>query len=478
MKIISLIFCSLFILNQSQVNSQYLVSATFLNTTDPSALSSFTGLNLTFDVDMYKIIYNTTGIDGQPTIASGAFCTPTNTTCKEFPIGVYEHGTSLRKGDVPSREVQEAYIGKIFAAGGYFVVMPDYLGMGDGPGLHPYCHAESEATATIDMIRAVREFISDSLQMIDNGELFLTGYSQGGHAAMATHKYIEDNNLLNDFNVLASAPCSGPYEISGAMADTIMATTYSKPGYIVYILASYQLAYGNIYNSYSEILHAPYDSIVVPFFNGNNTSLGMNNLNNQIPGTIDSLIVDSVLQNFINSSATLAHPLWQAMTDNDNHDWLPQRPVRMYYCTGDEQVTYQNAIAAETAMLANGAQNVEAINMGNGMHNDCVFPSLIDVYNWFDSYRTYCSNVGSENIIQIDDVSVYPTPFFDRINFDFKGPGLINCKLFDSFGNLVLNIKNTSPSCSVDLSNVAPGIYFLAIKSKNSSQIKRIVKQK
>ena len=102
------------------------------------------------------------------------------------------------------------------------MLMPDYIGMGESPGLHPYCHGESEATATRDMIRAARAFIADSLQMIDNGELFLTGYSQGGHAAMAAHKYFEDNNLLAEFNVLGSAPCSGPYEMSGAMADTIL----------------------------------------------------------------------------------------------------------------------------------------------------------------------------------------------------------------------------------------------------------------
>ena len=251
MKLVGLIFSFFFFLNFSQIQSQYLISSIYLNTTDPSALSSFTGLNLPFDVDLYKIVYNTTGVDGQATIATGAFCVPTNTTCTEFPIGVYEHGTSLKKGDVPSNDIQETYIGKIFAAGGYFVVMPDYLGMGDSPGLHPYCHGESEATATLDMIKAVREFIANDLQMIDNGELFLTGYSQGGHAAMATHKYIEENNLLNEFNVIASAPCSGPYEISGAMADKIMAASYSKPGYIVYILASYQLVYGNIFNSYS-----------------------------------------------------------------------------------------------------------------------------------------------------------------------------------------------------------------------------------
>ena len=42
--------------------------------------------------------------------------------------------------------------------------MPDYLGMGESPGLHPYVHGESEATATLDMIRAAREFISDSFK--------------------------------------------------------------------------------------------------------------------------------------------------------------------------------------------------------------------------------------------------------------------------------------------------------------------------
>ena len=139
---------------------------------------------------MYKMVYNTVDALGQPTIASGAFLAPSNTPCTDFPMLVYHHGTSLRKIDVPSNDVGETLIGRVFGAGGYFVLMPDYIGMGESPGLHPYCHGESEATATRDMIRAAREFIADSLNMIDNGELFLTGYSQGGHAAMASHKYL------------------------------------------------------------------------------------------------------------------------------------------------------------------------------------------------------------------------------------------------------------------------------------------------
>ena len=72
------------------------------------------------------------------------------------------------------------------------------------------------------MIRAAREFITNDLNLIDNSQVFLTGYSQGGHACMATHKYIHENSLQSEFDVIASAPCSGPYDLSGIMADTIM----------------------------------------------------------------------------------------------------------------------------------------------------------------------------------------------------------------------------------------------------------------
>ena len=83
---------------------------------------------------MYKMIYNTVDINGQPTIASGAFLVPTNTNCADFPIATYNHGTTLKKDDVPSNDVSETFIGKIFSAGGYFTCMPDYIGM--RVGLH------------------------------------------------------------------------------------------------------------------------------------------------------------------------------------------------------------------------------------------------------------------------------------------------------------------------------------------------------
>lgn len=454
--------------------TQYLISATYVNTTNPLGLSLATGLTLNYDIDMYKMVYNTVDALGQPTIASGAFLAPSNTSCTDFPMLAYHHGTSLRKIDVPSNDVDETNIGRVFGAGGYFVVMPDYIGMGDSPGLHPYCHAESEATATRDMIRAAREFIADSLQMIDNGELFLTGYSQGGHAAMASHKYIEDNNLLGEFNVLGSAPCSGPYEMSGAMADTILSPyPYSNPGYLVYLLSSYQMVYGNLYTSYSDILNPPYDTIVPPFFDGNNTTLGMGTLNSLLSGYIDTLMVDTVVANFSNSLSTFGHPLWTNLLANDNHDWSPQRPIKMYYCTGDEQVTFQNAISAESAMLSNGVSNVEAVNMGGGNHNDCVLPALTAAYYWFDGLRSLCSSTGFNELNTVVSPFVFPNPVSDVLSISFEGEGFL--RVTNIAGQLVHN-QSINGNLNISTSDWNRGIYIVEIQNDNNRIFQRVVK--
>lgn len=475
---ISILFFQLLFLS-SIVQGQYIQSVTYINTTAAVTLASVANLPLEYDVDTYKIVYNTIDALGQPTIASGALCVPVTTECIGFPMAVYEHGTSLRKVDVPSNDIQETYIGKIFSAGGFNVVLPDYIGMGDSPGLHPYCHGESEATATIDLIRAVRE--AQSLDMIagmsaDNGELFITGYSQGGHAAMATHKYIEENQLLSEFNVLASAPCSGPYEITGAMADTILAASYSKPGYIVYLMAAYQSVYGNLYNSYSDILKPPYDGIVGPYFNGNNTTLGMGSLNDQLPQIVQDLVVDSVLQNFLNSAADFSHPLWQAMADNDNHDWTPTRPVRMYYCTQDEQVSFQNALVAEAAMLANGAQNVQAVFMGDGNHGECVLPSLSDVYYWFDTLRTPCEINGLQSLKQ-DGVEIYPNPVNEELHIFIEQEGKHEIFLLDGFGRQIEHFTINENESRISMSGFDSGCYFIEVRSKGFSVVQRVIKQ-
>ena len=138
-----------------------------------------------YDVALYKVDYETISPLGGRTQASGALALPLNSG-QLLPLVSYQHGTITLTNDAPSSMdlTGEVTVGIGFASTGYAAAVPDYLGLGDSPGLHPYHHANSEATACVDMLRAVRTFCATNGFALTN-LLFLCGYSEGGHATMA-----------------------------------------------------------------------------------------------------------------------------------------------------------------------------------------------------------------------------------------------------------------------------------------------------
>jgi len=453
-------------------NAQNLVSVTFIETSTAASLSLFPQVVPDYDVDYYKIVYTTTDIHGNNSVASGGLAVPKNTPCDSLPIGVYQHGTSLNKEDVPSRNTSEAIIPKLCSSKGFVTCAPDYLGMGDSPGLHPYVHAESEATAALDMIRAVRSFLSDSLSIIDNGEVVVTGYSQGGHAAMAMHKYVEDNNLLGEFNIVASAPSSGPYDLSGDQSELLLSNApYSNPGYVVYLISSFELAYGNIFTTYSDILKSPYDTIVPPYFSGNNTTYSMGDLNPLLPTQLSDLIQDTVLTNFMND--TVNHPLWVALRDNDNFDWSPTRPVQMFYCTDDEQVDFNNAITAESQMISNGATDVTATNMGALDHGNCVLPALSTALAWMSSKVHSCAVLNTSELETLK-ISIYPNPTDDQMHIEGIQPGT-SVNVLDATGKQVYQSTATDISLTVNTTKWDAGWYIVRVNDElGRTQVRKL----
>ena len=176
------------ILFSQLVSDTFLVSYTMQQVDSiytANGIPTFAG-EVNYPVSAYKIIYQTPNPSGDTTIASGALFIPQNVPCGA-PIISYQHGTISKNANVPSKMGGEFVIGLVAAAHGYVVCMPDYLGMGDGPGFHPYTHAATEASAVLDLIRAGKTFCSNSGTPL-NDQLFLMGYSQGGHATMALHK--------------------------------------------------------------------------------------------------------------------------------------------------------------------------------------------------------------------------------------------------------------------------------------------------
>lgn len=140
-------------------------------------------------IELYKITYTTVDVFGKPDTASGLIILPSNGKKSFFPV-IYQHGTVDDRNDVPSNVKGGWEAGAVFAGLGYFTILPDYLGLGTSRGYHPYVHAASQSWAASDMLKAAVTFAANAGITL-NEKLFITGYSQGGHASMALHRDLE-----------------------------------------------------------------------------------------------------------------------------------------------------------------------------------------------------------------------------------------------------------------------------------------------
>ena len=357
-------------------------------TTDIKALLSLysysfaSQINYTYGVDLYSIKYETINPDGSETIASGLLAVPIGKTTVS-PLLSFQHGTVLKDNIVPSTLALGSgmEIGLIFGTEGYVVCMPDYLGLGAGEGLHPYMHAKSEATASIDMIRAAKNKLSE-LGISINNQLFLLGYSQGGHATMATHQAIEQD-YADEFTVTASAPMAGPFDVSGIMADIVLRKeAYKSPGYLPYMLYAYNSVY-HFYDNLEANFKAPYNTSLPLYFNGENLYT-LSDVNDVMPSIPSDILTDAAYNEIFNHTN---QKIWDALKDNDLYDWVPVAPIRMFHCDGDVTVPIENSQKALDHFIANGVNNADLVNpLQGGTHSTCLFPSLLGAKNWFNEF--------------------------------------------------------------------------------------------
>ncbi len=220
-------------------------------------------------VDFNYIHYWTVGGANESASASGALMVPTGGAgCSGArPILLYAHGTDTDKNrnlaDITDPTNSEgALIAAMFAAQGYIVVAPNYAGYDTSSlGYHPYLNGDAQSKDMIDALTAARKALGHVLaaSTTDNGKLFITGYSQGGYVAMATHKAMQAAGMT----VTASAPMSGPYALE-AFGDAVfygnvdLGSTIFTP----LLTTSYQKSYGTIYTATTDIFEVAYASTI------------------------------------------------------------------------------------------------------------------------------------------------------------------------------------------------------------------------
>ena len=157
----------------------------------------------------YRVLYTSTGYDGNRTAVSGLIIVPNGPApAAGRKVLAYTHGTvgvasrcapSLRPADEAPVSAEGA---KAFLDAGFVIAATDYQGMGT-PGPHPYLVGTSEGMNALDSVRAARNLPEAGA----GSDFAVWGHSQGGHASLFTgHLAASYAPELDLVGVAAGAP--------------------------------------------------------------------------------------------------------------------------------------------------------------------------------------------------------------------------------------------------------------------------------
>jgi len=389
------------------VSAQEVISAEVQSPALKFVLDLVIPIGVKYDVNNYKITYTTTDAFGQPDTATGLLSIPDN---DEFvrPIAVYNHGTIASRELAPSVEgVLERLIVQGMAGNDFIALAPDYLGLGDSDGQHPYLHADTEASVGRDMIIAVRKWLDDE-EIRYNDQVFVTGYSQGGHASAALHERLEANP--DGIELTAAAHLSAPFKITVPTPEILGMRDVSPVllAFFNHTLISYNYVY-DLYGGVEGLYVEPYLTQAQLFlaeeldvFEFGNAIDSILQLNDAIVGAQYS---DEFLTDVLDNDATLR----EAFEANDVFNFAPAAPTLIYYCNADLTVNPGNSILADSVMRMLGGEQVLLEDGGDRNHGDCAIPAALRAIEFFQGF----SNVFSVSLgepINRPDLTLVPNP--------------------------------------------------------------------
>lgn len=363
--------------------NEYLVSDSLLKeipketiAQQATALSPFLTGFVKNGIKAYKITYKTKNTDGTEIIASGALILPAT----DLPVSLIsvQHGTITSDVSAPSyfRDNSEgASFGSLFGSLGYIIAYPDYIGYGASKAYpHPYEHRASLASASLDMLRAAKEFLEDHAEVKWDEKLYVAGYSEGGYATMSLQKKIEEE-ASSEFNLVASSCGAGAYDKTAFMKHVINDPTLGVSGYNQLYLWV-MLTYDRIYK-----LNQPKSYYFIEPFATDIASQG--NLIT-INRSFNTILTDS-FKKALNDGTD--KPFIDAIADNDVYNWKPKTPTRLFHGDEDPLVFYFNSVNAVTAMKKLGAPDVELVTIPGGTHSSSIDDYLLGTLTFFTATK-------------------------------------------------------------------------------------------
>jgi hypothetical protein len=365
-----------------------------------------------FGYRAYLIEYETKDEKGESVTASGLMVVPSESgldeagrkkleymKAKGFSTVLDGHGTIFADEEAPTvgasmQNVPEGSPTILSSLYGFVTLQPDYIGFGSSVGhQHPYLLEAPTANSMLDFAKAAKEF-AEKKGIPLNGQLYITGYSEGGYAALSSAKAYEEGRDESGFSLQMSAPMAGPYLMYHVARGIVELDSIEHPSFIADVAYSYALAYGK---SLSQLVQSPYDSMIERLFDG---SYEMEEIEAVLPklisgegGLLREDVVDSILAD--------DSDFWfnEALKENSPVYWAPKRAMFMLHCLGDDIVPY--AISASSVSIMRdsyGAQSVSLIPVEAAIssnpdtslrlsHTECALPAYAVAASIFANAR-------------------------------------------------------------------------------------------
>ncbi|MYS35033.1 MULTISPECIES: S9 family peptidase [unclassified Streptomyces] len=325
----------------------------------------------------YRLTYTTITPQGRPTTATGLLVLPEGGRHR-LDLVSDTHGTMAHRDYAPSvGEDFGRYAPYLHASAGRAVAAPDYLGLGKGPGRHPYMDTTSAVSASLDMLRASRT-AALRLDRPLTGDVYASGFSQGGQVAMALGKALQ-GGADRHFRLRALAPVSGPYDIEHAESPALFDGRVSDTSglfYMTYFLTA-QNRLHPLWKDPSEAFREPYAGLVDGLFDSDHYE---EEIIGALPANLRELLTDAYYRE-------LQHPTGALLAAFRAQDgtcvWKPAVPVRLYSSSGDTDVPIANARHC-AADLAHRGVRAPVVDQGDMSHNETYLTSGPQIVRWFD----------------------------------------------------------------------------------------------
>ena len=350
-------------------------------------------------VDLYKVNYRSRSENGASVILSGLIALPKSDAPKGLVI--FNHGTTADRNLSPSRWTGKAHSSETematlaFASGGYAVAMPDYLGLGDDKGFHPYPLGAINSISTIDLIEPARTIAARNGVALGS-KLFVTGYSEGGAAAMWTVKELE-NKSGKQYAVTAAAPMSGPYDLSGATRKWLLASPTDQTGFVTrlyllsYIVQSFHKNNGVKLTDYFK------PSMALTVSQAYKTNRSDEDIIKRLALAATLMRAKNSLENVLTNrfiealrDSDVRDPIIKGLRNNDVYDWSPRTPMLLVNLEEDKIVDPDNTDIAYQTMRRRGVGSDTLtrfiINDRNLNHITAVAPALVRARRFFDGF--------------------------------------------------------------------------------------------